>query len=70
MIAVDPTNPNIVWVGGVDMWKSIDGGANFALASSWWTNTAAFMHADHHVILFSPNYTMDSTIFFGNDGGK
>ncbi len=69
VVAVDPTNTNTVWLGGVDMFKSTDGGKNFYLASSWWTSGSAYMHADQHAIVFSPNYATDSTIFFGNDGG-
>src|SRR5205823_5708165 len=34
-IAVDPVDSNRVWVGGVDLFRSDDGGANWGLASFW-----------------------------------
>jgi len=73
VIAVDPTDPNIVFVGGIDLFRSDDGGVTFNIASYWWANTANsyYNHADHHAITFAPDYDADvvPTIFFGNDGG-
>jgi len=40
-IAVDPTNPNIVFVGGIDLFRSDDGGVNWGLASHWWADKSA-----------------------------
>lgn len=80
-MGVDPTNPDIVFVGGIDFWRSDDGGANFGLISTWWTTRPRYLHAgtcfptpkyhpiDQHTIVFSPNFANDTTIFFGNDGG-
>ena len=72
-IAVDPTNPMSVWVAGVDVFRSDDGGANWALASYWWANPASpqYSHADHHVLLFHPNFdgAGNQTLFDVNDGG-
>jgi photosystem II stability/assembly factor-like uncharacterized protein len=36
VIAVDPVDPNRVWVGGIDLFRSDDGGASWGLASYWW----------------------------------
>lgn len=72
VIAVDPTNANTVWVGGIDLMKSTDAGANWALASLWWSNaTAGYVHADQHAIVFHPNYNgvANQTMYVGNDGG-
>ncbi len=33
VIAVDPLNPNVVWAGGVEVFRSDDGGANWGVAS-------------------------------------
>jgi photosystem II stability/assembly factor-like uncharacterized protein len=67
---VDPTNPNQIIVGGLDLWRSTNGGANFTQISEWQSapNSA---HADHHIIVESPAYngTSNKTVFFGNDGG-
>jgi photosystem II stability/assembly factor-like uncharacterized protein len=72
VIAVDPTDSNRVWVGGIDLFRSDDGGATWGLASYWWADTSPqYAHADHHVIAFHPQYngTTNQTLFVGNDGG-
>lgn len=73
-IAVDPVNPNIVWAGGIDLFRSDDGGVNFGQASHWWFTPGVdpeYAHADQHTIVFHPQYDGSSnrTMFVGNDGG-
>ena len=72
-IAVDPVDPNRVWVGGVDLFRSDDGGATFGIASYWWTgeDEPASVHADQHAIVFHPQYdgASNRTVYFTNDGG-
>jgi photosystem II stability/assembly factor-like uncharacterized protein len=67
--AGDPTNSDFVIVGGIDLWKSTDGGNTFVDISSWWDDNSA--HADQHVIVAHPGYdgTSNRTVYFGNDGG-
>jgi uncharacterized protein (TIGR03437 family) len=73
VIAVDPVDPERVWVGGIDLFRSDDGGATWGLASYWWLaeNNEKFAHADHHVIAFHPQYngTTNQMMFVANDGG-
>ncbi len=73
IIAVDPVDPARVWAGGIDLFRSNDGGANWRLASYWWqpTNVPHYAHADQHAIVFHPGYngTSNQTMFVGNDGG-
>ena len=73
VIAVDPLDANRVWVGGIDLFRSDDGGANCGVASYWWPepNVPQYAHADQHVIAFHPNYngTSNKQMFIGNDGG-
>lgn len=73
IIAVDPSDPtsNIVWAGGIDLFRSDDGGANWKLASYWWTYDSHYVHADQHAIVFHPGYngTSNTTMFVGCDGG-
>lgn len=73
VIAVDPVDPNVVWAGGIDLFRSDNGGQNWGMASCWWANTAlsSYSHADHHVLVFHPQYngTSNKTLFNGNDGG-
>ena len=72
-IAVDPADPNRVWAGGIDLFRSDDGGANWGIASHWWADTSSsgYAHADQHVIAFHPQYngTTNKTMFAANDGG-
>jgi photosystem II stability/assembly factor-like uncharacterized protein len=67
--AGDPTNENFVVVGGIDLWKSTDGGNTLVDISTWWDPRSA--HADHHAIVAHPAYdgVHNKTVFCGNDGG-
>ncbi len=77
VIAVDPKDPNRVWAGGVDLFRSDDGGQSWGLASYWWAQLddgsflPTYAHADQHVIVFHPRYngTTIKTMFVGDDGG-
>ena len=73
LITVDPTNPDRIWTGGLDLWRSDDGGVNFGLASFWWADRDAnsYIHGDHHSIVFHPNYNgaSERRMFASNDGG-
>lgn len=67
--AGDPTDADLVVVGGIDLWRSRDGGETLTDISTWWETTSA--HADHHAIVAHPRYDGrgNRTVFFGNDGG-
>ena len=68
-IWADPTNAQHLIVGGLDLWRSLNGGTSWTRISDW-TATPNSAHADHHVIVSSPGYgTSDRTLYFGNDGG-
>ncbi len=74
VIAVDPTNPDRVWAGGIDLFRSDDGGQHWGLASFWWGTPGhdpSYAHADQHAIVFPPDYdgATNKRIYFGNDGG-
>ena len=71
VIAVDPRDPDRVWAGGVDWFRSDDGGRNWGLAS-WNSNTlASHAHVDQHAITFHPQYDGqgNQVALIGNDGG-
>ncbi|MEL6796183.1 MAG: hypothetical protein AAFO89_05100, partial [Planctomycetota bacterium] len=57
-LAVDPVNENIIWVGGVDLFRSDNAGQTFGLASYWYFDPADpnYVHADHHALAFHPDY--------------
>ncbi|MCF2856051.1 rhombosortase-dependent cadherin domain-containing protein [Pseudoalteromonas sp. SMS1] len=73
IIAVDPINPDVVWTGGIDVFRSDDGGQSFVPTSVWWFDPTnpQYAHADQHEIVFHPDYngTTNTTMFVGNDGG-
>ncbi len=77
VIEVDPMDPNRVWAGGIDLFRSDDGGMNWGVASYWWTEnigtvkSSPYAHADQHTIAFHPQYNGASNqiMFVGNDGG-
>ncbi|MBK7029745.1 MAG: exo-alpha-sialidase [Bacteroidales bacterium] len=66
-IAADPTNANTLYVGGVDVWKSTDGGVNWVINSHWYGGCSVpAVHADCHYLGFSP---VTGRLYAGNDGG-
>ncbi len=71
--AVDPADPERVWAAGVDLFRSDDGGRTWGVASYWWADPSqpSFAHADHHAIVFHPDYdgVTNQTMYTGNDGG-
>lgn len=73
IIAVDPVDANRVWVGGIDLFRSDDGGVNWGMAGHWWAGSTSprYVHADNHALVFHPQYngTTNRTLFVGNDGG-
>jgi hypothetical protein len=73
VIAVDPLDPNRVWAGGIDLFRSDDGGQNWGVASYWWfgQGDSNYAHADNHVITFHPGYngTSNKKMFVASDGG-
>ena len=69
IVWVNPYDPDFVVVGGIDLWRSTDGGATLNKISHWYE--ADSIHADHHAIVESPEFdnANNRTVFFGNDGG-
>jgi photosystem II stability/assembly factor-like uncharacterized protein len=66
-IWVDPTNPNLLVVGGLDIWRSADGGNTLTDIGGY----SGSIHPDNHAIVNIPSYNGTSvrTVFIGNDGG-
>jgi hypothetical protein len=59
-IRVDPNNPEVVFVGGVNAQKSTDGAKTF-------DGLNGMGHVDHHAIWIDPNNSQH--VMYGNDGG-
>ena len=65
-IAVSKTNADEVYIGGVNIWKSIDGGTNWALNAEWTgQHSVPWIHPDQHKLTFSP----EGILYSANDGG-
>lgn len=64
-IAVDPSNANTLYVGGINTWKSTNGGSSWTINSHWVGSGAPVVHADIHMLKFSPY----GDLFNANDGG-
>ncbi|MDX2041846.1 MAG: BACON domain-containing carbohydrate-binding protein [Acidobacteriota bacterium] len=73
VIAVDPADPNRVWAGGIDLFRSDDGGANWGMAAHAYQSRTnpQYVHPDQHAIVFHPQYNgaTNQTVYIGNDGG-
>ncbi len=72
-ITVDPADADVVWVGGIELFRSDSAAASgsFNKASIWYGSKSNYVHADQHYIAFSPTYdgSTDKRAYFTNDGG-
>lgn len=68
VIEADPADDDIVYVGGIDLFKTTDGGSSWNQISHWYGGFGfQYVHADQHAIAFANNSS--SRMVFGNDGG-
>jgi hypothetical protein len=74
VIKVDPNNPQTIYTGAIDLFKSTDAGTNWTQISKWSDNPGmgsiarlSYVHADQHAMEFKPGSS--SIGIFGNDGG-
>ncbi len=63
MIEADPTNDQIVYVGGIDLYRSANGCSSWTAISDWTAN----VHSDQHAMTFKPG--SPNSALFGTDGG-
>ena len=71
-IGVDPADPNIVVAGGLNFYRSTDGGNSWAQITRWVGTTFNYVHADHHGVFWNGSQVLLSTdggIFYSNDNG-
>ena len=55
-LAVSPINENIVFTGGINIWKSVNGGVNWDISSHWYGNGGTeYVHADQHMLKYNPS---------------
>lgn len=66
VLAVDPLNAEVVYAGGVNTWKSTNGGVNWTINTMWYgVSGIPEVHADKHALEWQNN----TTLWQGNDGG-
>lgn len=64
-IAASPLNKDEIYTGGVNVWRSTNGGTSWSLNGHWTgSGGAPFTHADHHDLEFDAS----GTLFNTNDG--
>ncbi len=75
-VDINPSNTNEVIIGGLDTWKSINGGLNWTQLSTWkgTTPVSQYVHADVHKILWFDGgskliFASDGGVFYSNDNG-
>jgi len=73
LLKIHPTNDQILYSGGIDLFSSNDGGASWTQISKWSNNNflagldVPLVHADQHAMVFPLNNS--NRVLFGNDGG-
>jgi photosystem II stability/assembly factor-like uncharacterized protein len=59
LFGVDPVNPDIIYIGGIYLYKTTNGGA------TWQEIGRSYLHADKRSMAFGSG----GTLYIGNDGG-
>lgn len=68
MLEVDPNNDQVVYTGGIDLFKTTNGGTSWNQFSHWYGGFGfQEVHADQHAMAFANGSS--SKMIFGNDGG-
>jgi photosystem II stability/assembly factor-like uncharacterized protein len=64
-IAASPLNADEIYIGGINVWKSTNGGLTFSIISHWiYDDPSFYTHADIHYLGFHAN-----RLYCGSDGG-
>jgi hypothetical protein len=67
-LAVDPNNPDVLFMDTFEIWKSTDAGATFSNLTCIYSGADTVkVHADQHSLLFAPGSS--SVLLAANDGG-
>jgi PA domain/Secretion system C-terminal sorting domain len=68
LLAINPANDENIYVGGIDLFKTVDGGTSWSQISHWYGLSGySNVHSDQHALTFANNNS--NTLLFGNDGG-
>lgn len=63
-LAVSDKDPEVVYTGCLNIWKTENGGTSFSKLNSWSIHNARYTHADIHYLRFFKN-----ELYAGTDGG-
>ena len=63
-LTVSDSDPDILFVGVLNIWRSTDGGDDFTQINYWNQRTNSFTHADIHFMRY-----FDGVLYAGTDGG-
>ena len=70
VLSVHPTNPGVVLLGGIDLYRTTNAFTTTTHIGSWYQGAFPcdqYIHADHHAIVFRPGNPNE--VVFGTDGG-
>ncbi len=65
-LAASPTDANTIYVGGVNTWRSTNGGPTFQIVNHWYGDGVAAVHADKHALKYND---FNNKLYEVNDGG-
>jgi photosystem II stability/assembly factor-like uncharacterized protein len=70
-IEVDPDNANVVITGGINIWRSTDGGTTLTARTQWFDDgpdspAGDYVHADIHNLTYNP---LNNYLYTCTDGG-
>lgn len=65
LVAVDPTNDQVVYAGDIDVWQTTNGGGSWTDITNSYAGGS--VHPDQHAIAFLSDTS--SAYYLGNDGG-
>jgi len=65
-IAINPNDQNDIYVGGLVVWNSKNGGVTWTQVSRYYNAQLDYMHPDMHDLEFNP---VTNSLFVANDGG-
>ena len=66
-IEVDPNDDDVLYLGGIDLFKSTNAGTSWTQISSYYGYSGSTIHPDQQGIAINPNNS--NLILFANDGG-
>lgn len=66
-LAASPTDANAIVAGGVNIWRSTNGGTSWTINGHWTGSGAPYVHADIHDLIYVPG--SGNTYYAACDGG-